>query len=79
MSATPSAMAPGSQRRPILLVERDELALRARARGSPRIGQEHERQQPRDLGLVGDEAMEHAGETKRLARQVGPQQTRARR
>ena len=31
--------------RPILLVERDDLAVRSRSRGAPRVGEEHEREE----------------------------------
>ena len=48
-SATPSAIAPRSHSAAILLVERDQLAGGAGARGAARVGQQHQRQQPRDL------------------------------
>jgi hypothetical protein len=53
MSATPSAIAPDPTQVSILLVERDELSLRPSSRRAPRVGEEHEREESRDLAVIG--------------------------
>ena len=62
----------------ILLVERDQLAGRSGPRVAPRVGQEHEHDQPGGLAVGGDEAVEPAGQAQGLARQVGAMDVGAR-
>ena len=59
----------GVPARSVLLTKRYQAASRASARSATRIVQQHEREQPRDLRLVG-QGDELAGETDRLGRQV---------
>ena len=63
-SATPSAIACSVPERAVLLRQRDELAVRSGAREPARVGEQHEREQPGDLGVVG----QAAGETSRVSR-----------
>ena len=78
-SATPSAIARRSHSAPVLLVERDQLARRPGPRRAPRVGQQHQRQQPRDLAVVRQERVDGARQADRLARQVGAAAARSRR
>ena len=52
MSATPSAISARSQSVPVLLVERNQLTVRSGARRATCIGEQHQREQPGDLGVV---------------------------
>ena len=65
--------------RPVLLVERDERAVGARAFGATRVGEQHEREQAGDLAVVGEQRVQHAGEPDRLGGEVGALQVVARR
>ena len=56
--------------RSILLVEGNELARRTGACRAPCIGEEHEREEPRDLRVFGEETQQHAREPKSLVREV---------
>ena len=58
--------------RAILLVERDQLAVRPGARRAPGVGQQHQRKQPGDL------ARRPAGGCARLASAGWPRSTRSR-
>ena len=55
----------------VLLGERDQSAVGRGAGRTSGIGQQHERQQPRDLAVVGQQAVEVAAKPDRLGRQVG--------
>ena len=68
MSATPSAMA-HDPKRPILLRQRNQLAVRPGARRPPGIGQQHQRQQARHLAVVRQQVVHRAGQPDRLVRQ----------
>ena len=65
----------------VLFGEGDQGAVRGGPRRAPGIGQQHERQQPGDLAVLGQESSEQAREPDRLRGQVCPVQrgTRARR
>ena len=41
--------------RAVLLVERDQLAVRPGARRAARVGEQHQREQPGDLAVVGQQ------------------------
>jgi hypothetical protein len=62
----------------VLVGERDQRAVGARARGAPRVGQEHEGEQSRDLAVVGQQGVHRARESDRLARELAALQGRAR-
>jgi len=62
-------------RRPFLFGERDQLAVRSRPRRAPGIGQEHQREQPRRLGVAREHAMDGAGQPNRFAGEVAPLQS----
>ena len=57
--------------RAILLVERNQLAVRAGARGAARVGEQHQREQARDFPSSGSERVHSAREANRFVRQVG--------
>ena len=57
--------------RAVLLLERDELAVRARTGLAARVGHEHEREQAEHLGLIGHQLGEQPAEADRLAAEVG--------
>ena len=77
-SATPSAICSPVPQRAVLVGQQDQLALRRAARGAPRFLQQHEREQPRDLGL-GQQLQQQPSQPDRLARHVVPRERRARR
>ncbi len=56
---------------PVLLGQRDERAALGRACRPARLGQEHEREEPRRLRLVGQQLVEQAAETDGLRGQIG--------
>jgi hypothetical protein len=58
--------------RAVLILERDEVAGRVHACGSPRVGEQQQREQPERFGLVGHELREQPGEADRLLAQVAP-------
>ena len=60
--------------RAVLVLEQHELAARPRPRLAPRVVEEHQRQQPEDLGLVGHQRREDPGQADRLRRtaRAGP-------
>ena len=64
----------GDQRRvprpAILLVEGDQFTGRRNPRGAAGLGEEHQRQQPGDLTVVGQEGADLASEPDRLRGQV---------
>ena len=60
--------APRSQRRAVLLGERDQRAVGAGARGAARVGEQHQREQAGDLAVVGQQAVHLPGEADRLGR-----------
>ena len=67
----------GVPARPVLSLQRDQLAAGAGAGRPPGIGQQHQREQAGDLAVVGQQAVQHAGEPDRLggqldAGEVGP-------
>ena len=45
--------------------------------GSPSVGEQHQRQQPGDLALVGPQRAQHAGQPDRFGGQLGALQGRA--
>ncbi len=57
--------------RPVLGVGRDQLAVRSGACRGARLGEDHQRQQPRHAPLVGQQPTDGAGQPDRLAGQVG--------
>ena len=64
--------------RAILLVERDQLAVRSGPRRAAGIGQQHQRQQSGDLAVVRQQAVDGARQPDRLVRQIGCAAGRAR-
>ena len=58
--------------RPVLIVEGDELALVIDSCRSPRVVQQHQREQPQRFRLVGHQPRQHPTEPDRLGAQVGP-------
>ena len=60
--------------RPVLIAQEHEVAL-DRAGRHPRLAEQHQRQQPRRLGLVGHQLDERTSEPDRLAPQRGPFRT----
>ena len=56
--------------RSILLVERDDLAVRSRSRGAPRVGEEHEREEAAHLAAVREELVRRAREADRFTREI---------
>ena len=63
MSATPSAIDARSHQRPVLLRERHQRAVGADAGGTARVREQHEREQSRDLTVVGQQLPHGAGES----------------
>ena len=59
----------GVPARPVLIVEKDDLACRIDARCDARILKQHQRQQPHDLGLGRKDAQEQPAESDRLLAQ----------
>ena len=57
--------------RPIADPWRNELAVGTGARGAPRVGEQHEREQAGDLGIVGQRGVHAPGQPDRLAGEVG--------
>ena len=55
----------------VLLGQRDELAVGAGAGGAPGVGQQHEREQAGDLGVVGQRRVHRPGQADGLAGEVG--------
>ena len=62
----------------VLLGERDQRAVRAGPRRTAGVGQQHQREQPGDLAVVGQALAQLPGQADRLARQLDPMQRRAR-
>ena len=60
--------------RPVLLRQRDQLAVRVGARGPPRVDQQHQREQAHHLAVVGKQPPHHPRQPDRLVRQLGPEQ-----
>ena len=56
--------------RAVLVGEADHRPVGSGARGSPGLGEQHEREEADGFGLVGHELGEHAAEADRFARQV---------
>ena len=54
----------------VLLLEQHEIAFGRDPRLAPRVVQEHEGEQPGDLGVLGEAGVHEPGETDRLAAQV---------
>ena len=68
-SELPALVDPGPvPARAVLVLEQDELAVRARPRLPPRVVEQHEREQAEGLRLVGHERRQDAGQADRLAR-----------
>jgi hypothetical protein len=63
---------------PVLLGHGDRLAGRPGARRPSRVGEQHERQQPGHLTVLGKQAVHDASEADRLGGQVGTVQARPR-
>ena len=61
MSATPSSMDVAVPEAAVLLGERDQRAVGAGAGRAPRVGQQHEREQPGDLAVVGQQRVHRRG------------------
>src|SRR3954447_17405897 len=55
----------------VLLVEGDQLAAGTGAGGAARVGEQHQREQPRDLAVVGEEGVHRARQPDRLVGEVG--------
>jgi hypothetical protein len=55
----------------ILLRQRDQLPRGVGSRGAPGIDEEHEREQPGDLGVAGKHPLQHPGQPDRLLGQLG--------
>jgi hypothetical protein len=55
----------------VLVRQRDQLAAGAGARRSPCVCQEHQREQARDLAVVGEQPVDDASEPDRFAGQLG--------
>ena len=64
--------------RAVLVGEQDELAVGADARVAARVLQQHQRQQPERLGLVGHQHAEELREPDRLAAEVAADERLAR-
>ena len=62
---------------PVLLVQRHQLAGRD-PRRPPRLGEQHQGQQPGDLGYVGQQLAEHPAQPDRLAGELLPDRCLAR-
>ena len=74
ISATPSRIDFGIPAPAVLLGKRDELAVRSRARGAPRVGEQHQRQQtrrPRRRRAHARARRGPAGSPRRSARRAG--------
>ena len=65
--------------RPVLLVERDELAVRPGARRPAGVGEQHEREQAGDLAVVGQQPVQRARQPDRFVGEIGALQVGARR
>ncbi len=63
---------------PVLVGEQHQRAVRGRPGGPPRLGQQHQREQPEHLRLVRHELGQQPPEPDRLGAQVGPRQRRTR-
>ena len=61
----------------VLLVERDEFAVRTGASGAPRLGEEQQAEEAGNLGFVGSEGVRHACEANGLDREVRPAELRS--
>jgi len=59
---------------PVLLGQRDQLPGRARAGGPPGVGEQHQREQPGDLAVAGQQPADDPGKPDRLGRQVRAEQ-----
>jgi hypothetical protein len=55
---------------PVLLGEGDEAAVGAAARGTPRVGEQHEGEQSRHFAVVWEKAMDFPGQPDRLRSQL---------
>ena len=75
-SSIPSPISPRSQRLRSCSAIGTSSPCVAAPRGAPRIGEEHQREQPGDLGIVGQEAVHHPAEPDRLGGKVGALQAR---
>ena len=64
--------------RPVLVLQQDELAAGTDARLTPRVVQEHERQQPGRLGLIGEQRDDGPCQPDRLGAELAPDQRIAR-
>jgi len=67
----PSAIAAASQRERSWLIERDQFAAPVGAGGASRVGQQHQRQQAADLGLLGQRQPRDPGQPDRLGGELG--------
>ena len=56
----------------VLLGQRDQRAVGALACAAARLGQQHQRQQPRDLAVCGQQRVRHPRQADRLARELAP-------
>ena len=73
-SATPSAMSARSHCERSCSASGTSSPCSSVAGRAARVGQQHECEQARDLGVVGQVRVEHASEPDRLAREVGPRE-----
>ncbi len=64
--------------RPVLILEQDELAVGAGAGLTPRVVEEHQREQPENLRLVRHQDRDQLAEANRLVAELAPDQIVAR-
>jgi hypothetical protein len=57
--------------RPVLLGERDELPVGRRSRRAPRVDQQHQREEARDLAVVGQQPVRNPRHPDRLVGELG--------
>src|SRR5215218_918068 len=76
-SATPSSMDARSHSPRSCSASGTSVPSGPRARRPPRVGQQHQREQARDLAVVGQQRVDRAGEADRLPRQLRALELRA--
>ena len=65
---------PAIPQRAVLIVEQHELAVFVDACGTARVVQQHQREQARDLGVVGHQAVQQSPQADRLGAQLAAHQ-----
>ena len=78
-SARPSAIRVGVPATTILVLEPHELAVGPLARRPPRVREQHQREQPQRLRLVGQQVGDDPRQPDRLRAQLAPDERLARR